>query len=74
MKRQLESKDIRVKKGSARDATFIPSDPGHVKQDEPRSEGKTRRSRNASSTKKITGHSSDIGDTQLLMKTFQFQQ
>jgi IS5 family transposase len=51
LQRQLESKNIRVKKGSAQDATFITSDPGHVKHDEPRSEGKARRSKDGSFTK-----------------------
>ena len=37
LQRQLESKNIKVKKGSAQDATFITSDPGHVRDDEPRS-------------------------------------
>ena len=45
-------KGIRVKKGSAQDATFITSDPGHVKHEEPREEGKTRRSKDGSFTKK----------------------
>ena len=31
LQRQMESKGIKVKKGSAQDATFITSDPGHVK-------------------------------------------
>ena len=52
VQRQLELKGIKVKKGSARDATFITSDPGHVKHDEIRSEGKTRRSKDGSFTKK----------------------
>ena len=52
LQRQLELKGIKVKKGSAQDATFITSDPGHVKHDEPRSGGKTRRSRDGSFTKK----------------------
>ena len=52
LQRQLELKGIKVKKGSARDATFITSYPGHVKHDEPRSEGKTRRSKDGSFTKK----------------------
>ena len=43
LQRQLEVKGIRVKKGSAQDATFITSDPGHVKHDEPRSDGNTRK-------------------------------
>ena len=51
LQRQLELKGIKVKKGSAQDATFITSDPGHVKHDEPRSEGKTRRSKDGSFTK-----------------------
>ena len=52
LQKQLESKNITVKKGSAQDATFITSDPGHVKHDEPRSDGRTRRSRDGSFTKK----------------------
>ncbi len=52
LQRQLEMKGIKVKKGSAQDATFITSDPGHVKHDEIRSEGKTRRSKYGSFTKK----------------------
>ena len=52
LQRQLESKNIRVKKGSAQDATFITSDPGHVRHDEPRSDGRTRRSKDRSFTKK----------------------
>ena len=52
LQRQLESKGIRVKKGSAQDATFITSDPGHEKHEEPRSQGKTRRSKDGSFTKK----------------------
>ena len=52
LQRQLEAKGIKVKKGSAQDATFITSDPGHEKHEEPRSEGKTRRSKDGSFTKK----------------------
>ncbi len=52
LQRQLELKGIRVRKGSAQDATFITSDPGHEKHEEPRSEGKTRRSKDGSFTKK----------------------
>ena len=33
LQRQLEMKGIKVKKGSAQDATFITSDPGNVKHD-----------------------------------------
>jgi hypothetical protein len=40
----MESKGIRVKKGSSQDPTFITSDPGHGKHDEACNEGKTRRS------------------------------
>ena len=39
LQRQMESKGINVKKGSSQDATFITSDPGHRKHDEPRNEG-----------------------------------
>ena len=52
LQRQLELKGIRVKKGSAQDPTFIRADPGHEKHEEPRSEGKTRRSKEGSFTKK----------------------
>ncbi len=52
LQRQLELKGIKVKKGSAQDATFITSDPGHVKHDETRSESKTRRSKDGTFTKK----------------------
>lgn len=52
LQRQIELKGIRAKKGSAQDATFITSDPGHVKHDEPRSEGKTCRSGDGLFTKK----------------------
>ena len=43
---------MKVKKGSAQDATFITSDPGLAKHEEPREEGKTRRSKDGSFTKK----------------------
>ena len=52
VQRQMKMKRIKVKKGSAQDATFITSDPGHVKHDEPRSDGKIRRSKDGSFTKK----------------------
>ncbi|MCI2411910.1 hypothetical protein [Cuniculiplasma divulgatum] len=45
-------KGIKAKKGPAQDAIFRKSDPGHVKYDEIRSEGKTRRSKDSSYTKK----------------------
>ena len=41
-----------MKKGLWQDETFITSDPGHVKHDEPRSEGNSRRSRDGLFTKK----------------------
>ena len=49
---QIESKGIKVRKGSAQDATFITADPGHGRHEEPREEGKTRRSKDGSHTKK----------------------
>ena len=52
LKRHLELKRMKVKKGYAQDATFITSDPGHVKHDDPREERKTRRSKDGSFTKK----------------------
>jgi IS5 family transposase len=52
LQRQIELKGIKVKKGSAQDATFITSDPGHEKHEEPREEGKTRRSKDGTFTKK----------------------
>ena len=52
LQRQLELKGLKVKKGTAQDATFITSDPGHVKHDEKRSDGKTRRSRDGTFTKR----------------------
>ena len=45
-------KGIKVKKGSAQDATSITSNPGHVRHGEPRSEAKTRRSNDGSFTRK----------------------
>ncbi len=35
LQRQIESKGIKVKHGSAQDATFITADPGHSKHEEP---------------------------------------
>ena len=55
-----ELKGIKVKKGSAQDATFITSDHGHVKHEETRSEGKTRTSKDGSFTKKNIETVSDI--------------
>ena len=52
LQRQLELKGIRVKKGSAQDATFITADPGHEKHGKPRNEGNTGRSKDGSFTMK----------------------
>ncbi len=52
LQKQIEAKGIKVKKGSAQDATFITADPGHSKHEEPRSEGKTRRSKDGTFAKK----------------------
>ena len=61
-----------MKNGSTQDATFITSDPGHVKHDEKRSEGKTRRSKNGSFTKKNNKTALDTEVIQLSMIIFQF--
>ena len=63
LQRQLESKGIKVKKESAQDATFIISDHGHVKHDEKRSEGKTRRSKDGTFTKNNNNTALDTRDT-----------
>jgi IS5 family transposase len=52
LQRQLDSKGIKIRKGSAQDATFITSDPGHEKHLETRELGNTRRSKDGSFTKK----------------------
>jgi len=57
LQRQLDEKGLQVKKGVAQDASFITSDPGHARAEEPRGDGaRTRRSRDGSWTKK-GGHS-----------------
>ena len=43
IQRQIKLTSLKVKKCSAKDATFIKLDHGRVRHDEPRSEGKTRR-------------------------------
>ncbi len=49
----LNLKGLKVKKGVVQDATFITSDPGHKKVDEPRGpEAKTRRNKEGTWTKK----------------------
>jgi IS5 family transposase len=55
LQRQLDAKGLRVKKGVIQDATFITSDPGHARVDEPRGdEAKTRRSKEGTWTKKAS--------------------
>lgn len=55
LQRQLEEKDLKVKKGVIQDATFITADPGHAKADEPRGgEAKTRRSKDGTWMKKAS--------------------
>lgn len=49
---QLDSKGIRIRKGTLQDATFITSDPGHEKHPETRELGYTRRSKDGTFTKK----------------------
>jgi IS5 family transposase len=52
LQRQLDSRGIRIKGGTAQDATFITSDPGHEKHEETREIGHTRRSKDGTFTKK----------------------
>ena len=53
LQRQLDAKGLKVKKGVMQDATFITTDPGHKKVDEPRgAEAKTRRSKDGKWAKK----------------------
>ena len=52
LQRQLDSKGIKIRKGTAQDATFITSDPGHEKHQETRELGNTRRSKDGTFTKK----------------------
>ncbi len=52
LQRQLDSKGIKIRKGTMQDATFITSDPGHEKYQETRELGKTRRSKDGTFTKK----------------------
>lgn len=60
LQRQLDSNDLKIKKGMIQDATFIHSNPGHAKADKPRgNEAKTRRSRDGTWTKK--GNKSHFG-------------
>jgi IS5 family transposase len=53
MQSQLNVLGLKIKKGMIQDATFIHSDPGHAKADEPRGkDAKTRRSKDGTWTKK----------------------
>lgn len=53
MQKQLDALGLKIKKGMIQDATFIHSNPGHAKADEPRGkEAKTRRSKDGTWTKK----------------------
>jgi IS5 family transposase len=53
MQKQLDTLGLKIKKGMIQDATFIRSNPGHAKVDEPRGEeAKTRRSKDGTWTKK----------------------
>ncbi len=53
LQRQLDEKGLQVKKGVVQDASFIPSDPGHAKAEEPRGDdARTRRSKDGAWTKK----------------------
>ena len=52
IQRQLDSKCIKIREGTAQDATFITSDPGHKKHEETREIGHTRRSKDGTFTKK----------------------
>ncbi|MEM4091277.1 MAG: hypothetical protein QXQ46_11165, partial [Thermoplasmatales archaeon] len=48
----LDSKGIKIRKGTAQDATFVTSDPGHEKHEKAREIGHTRRSKDGTFTKK----------------------
>ena len=53
MQKQLDALGLKIKKGMIQDATFIHSNPGHAKVDEPRGkDAKTRRSKDGTWTKK----------------------
>jgi IS5 family transposase len=53
LQRQLDTMNLKVKKGIMQDASFITSDPGHAKRDTPRGdEAKTRRSKDGEPAKK----------------------
>jgi len=53
LQRQLDAKGLNVKKGVIQDASFITTDPGHAKADEPRGDdAKTRRCKDGDWAKK----------------------
>jgi IS5 family transposase len=53
LQRQLDAKGLTIKKGVVQDASFITSDPGHARAEEPRgTTAKTRRSRDGAWVKK----------------------
>lgn len=53
LQRQLDSMNLKVKKGIMQDASFITADPGHAKKDTPRgNDAKTRRSKDGAWAKK----------------------
>src|SRR5664280_1628682 len=54
LQRQIDNKGLKVKEGVIQDATFITSEPGHKKVDEPRGpSAKTRRNKDGDWTKKM---------------------
>ena len=77
LQRQLDSKGIRIRKGTLQDATFITSDPGHEKHRETRELGRTRRSKDGTFTKKNSktffgykGHILADGNSVPLIRTY----
>ncbi|MCL5408395.1 MAG: transposase [Candidatus Thermoplasmatota archaeon] len=52
LQRQLDSKGIKIRRGTIQDGTFITSDPCHEKHKETRELAKTRRSKDGTFTKK----------------------
>ena len=55
LQRQLDSMNLKIKKGIMQDASFITSDPGHANKDTPRGDdAKTRRSKDGTWAKKGT--------------------
>jgi len=53
LQRQLDEKGLKIRKGVVQDASFITSDPGHARADEPRGDdAETRRSKDGAWSKK----------------------